>query len=213
MLREFRFCPKHSKPCTMRPGHGMRITPHSVRQGFCVFKQEGLWRMKGVLDDLPAQDRLQIDGNTLTEGPVAGGGPTERGDGECASGDVSRFVSCPRPQFLAKIKCNSLIYMIYGGESGIRTHGRFDPSPVFKTGALNRSAISPGACRGLARQQNARRGGRASHSRMGRGRRCSRARRAGQEALRRPSSTRRSVHLPPQSRRDSSICCGRCSAR
>lgn len=30
-----------------------------------------------------------------------------------------------------------------GGESGIRTHGRFDPSPVFKTGALNRSAISP----------------------------------------------------------------------
>src|SRR2546427_4110882 len=30
-----------------------------------------------------------------------------------------------------------------GGESGIRTHGRFNPSPVFKTGALNRSAISP----------------------------------------------------------------------
>ncbi len=30
-----------------------------------------------------------------------------------------------------------------GGESGIRTHGRNDPSPVFKTGALNRSAISP----------------------------------------------------------------------
>lgn len=55
----------------------MRITPHSVRHGFCVFKQEGLWRMKGVLDDLPAQDRLQIDGNTLTEGPLAGGGPNE----------------------------------------------------------------------------------------------------------------------------------------
>src|SRR5690242_7037899 len=33
-----------------------------------------------------------------------------------------------------------------GGESGIRTHGRFDPSPVFKTGALNRSAISPLSC-------------------------------------------------------------------
>ena len=32
---------------------------------------------------------------------------------------------------------------VSGGESGIRTHGRFDPSPVFKTGALNRSAISP----------------------------------------------------------------------
>lgn len=32
---------------------------------------------------------------------------------------------------------------VTGGESGIRTHGRFDPSPVFKTGALNRSAISP----------------------------------------------------------------------
>lgn len=35
---------------------------------------------------------------------------------------------------------------VYGGESGIRTHGRFDPSPVFKTGALNRSAISPMCC-------------------------------------------------------------------
>lgn len=34
-----------------------------------------------------------------------------------------------------------------------------------------------------------------------------------QEAWRRPSSTRRSTHLPPQSRRESSICCGRCSAR
>jgi hypothetical protein len=30
-----------------------------------------------------------------------------------------------------------------GGESGIRTHGRFDPSAVFKTAALNHSAISP----------------------------------------------------------------------
>src|SRR3970040_1937303 len=34
-------------------------------------------------------------------------------------------------------------HLCIGGESGIRTHGRFDPSPVFKTGALNRSAISP----------------------------------------------------------------------
>lgn len=31
----------------------------------------------------------------------------------------------------------------FGGEGGIRTHGWFDPSPVFKTGALNRSATSP----------------------------------------------------------------------
>ena len=29
-----------------------------------------------------------------------------------------------------------------GGESGIRTHGSFE-SPVFKTGSLNRSDISP----------------------------------------------------------------------
>ncbi len=39
------------------------------------------------------------------------------------------------------LKINDL--EVTGGESGIRTHGRFDPSPVFKTGALNRSAISP----------------------------------------------------------------------
>ena len=30
-----------------------------------------------------------------------------------------------------------------GGESGIRTHGGIATTPVFKTGALNRSAISP----------------------------------------------------------------------
>ena len=32
---------------------------------------------------------------------------------------------------------------LVSGEGGIRTHGRFDTSPVFKTGALNRSATSP----------------------------------------------------------------------
>jgi hypothetical protein len=30
-----------------------------------------------------------------------------------------------------------------GGETGIRTLEGFDPLPVFKTGAFNRSAISP----------------------------------------------------------------------
>lgn len=30
-----------------------------------------------------------------------------------------------------------------GGRSGIRTHGREDPTPVFKTGTLNRSVIRP----------------------------------------------------------------------
>ena len=30
-----------------------------------------------------------------------------------------------------------------GGEGGIRTHGRIAPTPVFKTGAFNRSATSP----------------------------------------------------------------------
>lgn len=30
-----------------------------------------------------------------------------------------------------------------GGRGGIRTHGRLAPSPVFKTGALNRSATLP----------------------------------------------------------------------
>ena len=32
---------------------------------------------------------------------------------------------------------------LYGGESEIRTHERVAPLPVFKTGAFNRSAISP----------------------------------------------------------------------
>ena len=33
-----------------------------------------------------------------------------------------------------------------GGETGIRTQERVAPLPVFKTGAFNRSAISPCAC-------------------------------------------------------------------
>ena len=33
-----------------------------------------------------------------------------------------------------------------GGETGIRTQERVAPLPVFKTGAFNRSAISPWPC-------------------------------------------------------------------
>ena len=33
--------------------------------------------------------------------------------------------------------------LIYGGESGIRTHGRFDPTPDFESGTFDHSAISP----------------------------------------------------------------------
>lgn len=35
------------------------------------------FHMKGVLDDLPSQDRSQFDGNALAEGPVSGGGSDE----------------------------------------------------------------------------------------------------------------------------------------
>ena len=35
---------------------------------------------------------------------------------------------------------------IFGGEAGIRTLGRFNPSPVFKTGAFDHSATSPEIC-------------------------------------------------------------------
>ncbi len=46
---------------------------------------------------------------------------------------------------------NKMIYLIArhikhkvtGGGSGIRTHGRLAPTAVFKTAALNRSAIPP----------------------------------------------------------------------
>ena len=33
--------------------------------------------------------------------------------------------------------------MVSGGEGGIRTPGRFNPSTVFKTAAFDRSATSP----------------------------------------------------------------------
>ena len=33
--------------------------------------------------------------------------------------------------------------LIYRGEGGIRTHGGFEASPVFKTGSINHSDTSP----------------------------------------------------------------------
>src|SRR3546814_3372020 len=62
---------------------------------------------------------------------IAGGPETPR----------RRFTDASRGDGIRIAAPESLIRR--GGESGIRTHGRFDPSPVFKTGALNRSAISP----------------------------------------------------------------------
>ena len=41
------------------------------------------------------------------------------------------------------LKILSLIMKGSGGETGIRTQERVAPLPVFKTGAFNRSAISP----------------------------------------------------------------------
>ena len=47
----------------------------------------------------------------------------------------------------AKEKGNQTMYLIpfkiFGGSGEIRTHGGLTPSPVFKTGALNRSATLP----------------------------------------------------------------------
>lgn len=40
-------------------------------------------------------------------------------------------------------KTNSIEASLKNGEGGIRTLGSFDTTPVFKTGALNRSATSP----------------------------------------------------------------------
>src|SRR3546814_1115479 len=62
---------------------------------------------------------------------IAGGPETPR----------RRFTDASRGDGIRIAAPESLIRR--GGESGIRTHGRFDPLPVFKTGALNRSAISP----------------------------------------------------------------------
>jgi hypothetical protein len=38
---------------------------------------------------------------------------------------------------------NQQLTRVTGGSCEIRTHGGFNPSPVFKTGALNRSAKLP----------------------------------------------------------------------
>jgi hypothetical protein len=42
------------------------------------------------------------------------------------------------------------LVLIHGGSGEIRTHERVAPSPVFKTGAFNRSATLPGKKRHYA---------------------------------------------------------------
>ena len=72
------------------------------------------------------------------------------GEGEIDSGHpgprAARAVAkaLRRPKSLPAILSNSLS----GGEGGIRTHGRIAPTPVFKTGAFNRSATSPAGVAG-----------------------------------------------------------------
>ncbi len=44
---------------------------------------------------------------------------------------------------IKKAPSNNNLGLVYGGEAGIRTLGRFNPSPVFKTGTFGRSVTSP----------------------------------------------------------------------
>ena len=55
------------------------------------------------------------------------------GMGRMSSRSVDKPVTCCRRRGLSR----------RGGSGGIRTHGRVSPSPVFKTGAFNRSATLP----------------------------------------------------------------------
>ncbi len=45
----------------------------------------------------------------------------------------------------AAVPSELLLRKVFSGGSGIRTHERLAASPVFKTGAINRSAIPPDA--------------------------------------------------------------------
>jgi hypothetical protein len=49
------------------------VEPHQSPQS-CARQ---LFRVECLLDDLPSQGPLEIDGNALAEGPVTGGGPDE----------------------------------------------------------------------------------------------------------------------------------------
>ena len=55
------------------------------------------------------------------------------------------FKSLQRLELLTYIKILTILKN-NGGETGIRTQERVAPLPVFKTGAFNRSAISPFRC-------------------------------------------------------------------
>ncbi|SJM35143.1 hypothetical protein BQ8482_60154 [Mesorhizobium delmotii] len=77
------------------------------------------------------------------------GVPLGREDGHSAGmdgGPVDSFRSNTRSSagfMFLQIDTENVGAGCIGGGSGIRTHGGLAPTPVFKTGALNRSAIPP----------------------------------------------------------------------
>ena len=60
-------------------------------------------------------------------------------------GRQSSFRNCLRSSEEKPVNCSDkLMGKQASGEGGIRTHGALTDTPVFKTGALNHSATSPG---------------------------------------------------------------------
>ena len=107
---------------------------------------------------LPSASTLsQIRGGTIE----MGFSPSTKGRSVCSphsAGATSKILSpgsihiheifvgdfagrCSMMNLRSLIKC--YIYSQSGGWGGIRTHGGLAPAPVFKTGALNRSATHP----------------------------------------------------------------------
>jgi hypothetical protein len=58
-------------------------------------------------------------------------------------GDTAQDFYRIQRMWYARLYVTENDWFIYGGESGIRTHGRFWPTHAFQACALNHSAISP----------------------------------------------------------------------
>ena len=72
-----------------------------------------------------------LPGVTIEEGTVVG---AKAGKDNLSKSSVVKTITSKKPR---------LSFDNYGGERGIRTHGAVTDTSVFKTDAINHSAISP----------------------------------------------------------------------
>ncbi len=129
-LRLSKFVPdEFVEPESVRPHHSLRQIQERPLAGPLLYLAERVGCVRLILEPHPSRSRaqgqpaaVQIRSRRICRTRVGSSTPLAAPDTRKAPGGAS---------------------LVSGGESGIRTHGRLAPAAVFKTAALNHSAISP----------------------------------------------------------------------